>query len=120
MSQITPLSELARYAFNQLLNGTDIAEVYENLNIYALLDDAELIELEAMLDKKAGDLGLAIEGELRPRAVLEAFLAANAEHSGDRLAHSRLCRPLGVQCIYLVWCAIQVTRWRRLLPFLDC
>ena len=79
MSQVTPLSDLARYAFNQLLADRCIDEVYENLNIYALLDDAELIELEAMLDKKAGDLGLAIGRKLRSRTVLEAFLTANAE-----------------------------------------
>ena len=80
MSQITPLSELARYAFNQLMNGTDIAEVYDNLSIYERIDGAELIELETMLNKKADNQGLAIDGEhLRPRTALEAFLNANAE-----------------------------------------
>ena len=79
MSQITPLSDLARYAFNQLLTGTSLSEVYHNLNIYDLAG-GEVIELEAMLNRKAGGLGLAIDGEhLRARTTLETFLNANAE-----------------------------------------
>ncbi len=80
MSQVTPLSDLARGAFNQLLAGTSIDEVYDNLSIDDLLDDAELIELEAMLHGKAGDQGLILDGDhLRPRTVLESFLNVNAE-----------------------------------------
>lgn len=80
MSQVTSLSDLAHYAFDQLLTGTSINEVYDNLNIYELADDAELIELEAILNKKAGSQGLTLDSEhLRPRTTLESFLNVNAE-----------------------------------------
>jgi len=79
MSQIIPLRDLARCAFNQLLAGTGIDEVYDNLNIDALLDDAEQVELIVILKEKAGSQGLIFDGEyLRPRTTLESFLNANA------------------------------------------
>lgn len=79
MSQITPLNDLAFYAFNQLLAGTSIDEIYDNLNIDALLDGAEQVELIVMLREKAGSQGLVIDGgHLRPRTALEAFLNVNA------------------------------------------
>ncbi|HKM27778.1 MAG TPA: hypothetical protein VJY57_10110 [Thiopseudomonas sp.] len=74
------LAILLRYTFNQLLEGTSFAEVYDNLNINDLLDDDEQAELIVMLKEKAASQGLIISDEhLRPRTVLESFLNVNAE-----------------------------------------
>ena len=80
MSQTTQLTDLSCYAFNQLLAGTSLAEVYDNLSVDDLLDGAELIELKTMLNNKADKQGLIIdEPYLRPRTASESFLNVNAK-----------------------------------------
>lgn len=81
----TNLTQLANFALNQLLAGIELAEVYENLDIYDRLGDVEEHHFLAELEKQSMKLGLVLGGEsLRPMTQFEVF-ANNA--SSDLVAY---------------------------------
>ena len=67
--------QLAKYALNQLLNKTELSEVYDNLNLYEKLTDKGEQKFLRHLSKAAKKQGLVLDGEhLRPYSDIETFL----------------------------------------------
>lgn len=75
--------QLAFFALNQLLNKTELSEVYDNLNLYEKLttDKAEQKFLRH-LSKAATKQGLVLDDEsLRPYSDIEEFLISTTGHT---------------------------------------
>ena len=68
------LEQLAIFAFNQLLSGACLDEVYENLAIFDRLDDQQESQLRAMLEAKAAKLCMVLDDYLRPMTCLESLV----------------------------------------------
>lgn len=67
--------QLAKYALNQLLDKTELSEVYDNLNLYEKLTDKGEQKFLHYLSKAAAKQGLVLSGEnLRPFTDIEKFL----------------------------------------------
>ena len=67
--------QLAKYALNQLLDKTDLSEVYDNLNLYEKLTDKGEQKFLHHLAKAAKKQGLVLDGEnLRRFTDIETFL----------------------------------------------
>ena len=67
------LEQLAIFAFNQLLSGACLDEVYENLAIFDRLDDQQESQLRSMLEAKAAKLCMVLDDYLRPMTCLESL-----------------------------------------------
>lgn len=81
----TNLTQLAKFALNQLINGIELSEVYENLDIYDRLGDVEEHHFLAELENQSMKLGMVLGGEhLRAMTKFEVF-ANNA--SSDLVAY---------------------------------
>lgn len=81
----TNLTQLAKFALNQLLSGIELSEVYENLSIYNRLGDTEEHHFLAELETQSMELGMVLNCEhLRPMTQFEVF-ANNA--SSDLVAY---------------------------------
>lgn len=70
---MTSLNQLATFAFNQLLSGTCLDEVYENLAIFDRLDDQQESQLRALLEAKAAKQSMVLDDHLRPMTCLESL-----------------------------------------------
>ena len=89
----TNLTQLAKYALNQLLSGIELSEVYENLSIYDRLGDTEEHHFLKELENQSMKLGMVLNCEhLRPMTKFEVFannasseLVAYSGHYGVRL-----------------------------------
>lgn len=67
--------QLAKYALNQLLDNTELSEVYDNLNLYEKLTDKGEQKFLHHLSKAAAKQCLVLDGEnLRPFTDIETFL----------------------------------------------
>ena len=73
MKSTFTLEQLATFAFNQLLSGTYLDEVYENLAIFDRLDDQQESQLRSMLEAKAAKLFMVLDDHLRPMTCLESL-----------------------------------------------
>lgn len=83
MKPIKTLSvkKLARYAFNQLLDGVSVSEAHYNLNTNERLNDEELFNFELRLNKLAVKNGYTIKhDQLQSMGKLEAFLNQSASN----------------------------------------
>ena len=70
----TNLTQLAKFALNQLINGIELSEVYENLDIYDRLGDVEEHHFLAELENQSMKLGMVLGGEhLRAMTKFEVF-----------------------------------------------
>ena len=75
MKSTFTLEQLATFALNQLLSGTGIDEVCENLAIFDRLDDQEESHFFGLVEEKAKAFGMVLGGEsLRPMTGLENFI----------------------------------------------
>ena len=76
------VKKLARYAFNQLLSGIELSEVYDNLNIFERLNnDEDDSKFELQLNALAAKHGYLIKFDyLQPMTKLEAFFNQSASN----------------------------------------
>ena len=85
--------QLAKYALNQLLDNTDLSEVYDNLNLYEKLTDKAEQKFLHHLAKAAKKQGLVLAGEnLRPFTDIETFLISATGHTLTSVIHEGLVR----------------------------
>lgn len=75
MKNTSTLDQLATFALNQLLSGTCLDEVCDNLSIFERLDDQAESRFFGLVEEKAKAFGMVLGGDyLRPMTDLEAFI----------------------------------------------
>jgi len=74
MKSTFTLDQLATFALNQLLSGTCLDEVCDNLSIFERLDDQAESRFFGLVEEKAKAFGMVLGGDyLRPMTDLEGF-----------------------------------------------